>query len=123
MTIVAGVIMNGDKTTLAAVKGQGYIRLAFSRRLSAKSPENLCFIREIEDGVRVEFKMTPNASMTALMSKQRTVDIVFGKANSGTLCINEGKRTTVHSLDDPKAMSDLVSLALYRHKLVMVRKD
>ena len=123
MTIVAGVIMNGEKTNLQAVEGPTYIRLAFKTRLSAKSPENLCFIRPIESGVKVEFKMTPIDDMTALVNKERTIEIVMGKSDSCMLSVKEGRRTTVHSLDDPKAMSDLVSLALYRHNLVMVRKE
>ena len=123
MTIVAGVIMNGEKTNLQAVQGPTYIRLAFKTRLSAKSPENLCFIRPIEGGVKVEFKMTPIDDMTALVNKERTIEIVMGKADSCMLCVKEGRRTTVHSLKNSKSESDLVSLALYRHNLVMVRKE
>ena len=117
--IVANVLMQEGSQPLTAVQGPNYIRLAFSYR-SAGTPDSLCFIRPIKDGVCVEFKMTPNAKRTALVPKERTIEIIFVEGEHDSLYVVNGKRKTAYKQTNQKNMAGLVSLALYKQKLLIL---
>jgi len=120
--LVANVLIKDGDQSLTAVKGPDYIRLAFAYRLQGE-PDSLCFIRPIKDGVRVEFKMTPNSKRTALVRKERTIEIIFVEdANHDSLYIVNGKRKTPYTQKNQKNMKGLVSLALYKQKLMMLEE-
>ena len=123
--MVAGVLM--ESMPLVAVKGLGYIRLAFERRLPHMR-ENLCVIRPIAlgRGVKIEFEMCPNASMTGLVPKDRVVEIMFDDdkrlAYDRLYIIKTAankKRKEYKQVNQKNNMAGLVSLALYHEKLVL----
>ena len=126
MMMVAGVLMEESVMPLVAVKGLGYIRLAFERRLPHMR-ENLCVIRPIAlgRGVKIEFEMSPNASMTGLVPKDCVVQIMFDDkllAYYQLYIIKTAankKRKEYKQVNQKNNMAGLVSLALYQEKLVL----
>ena len=117
--IVANVLMQEGNQALTLVTCPRYIRLEFSYRL-AGAPDSLCYIWPIKDGVRVEFKMTPNAKRTALVPKERTIEIIFVDDVHDSLYVVNGKRKTAYKQTNQKNMAGLVSLALYKQKLLIL---
>jgi hypothetical protein len=132
MMMVAGVLMEESVMPLVAVKGiEGYVRLAFNPRLKHMR-ENLCVIRPIAlgRGVKIEFEMSPNASMTGLVPKDRVVQIMFDDDTNGLpydrlfikTALNK-KKKAYEQVNQKNNMAGLVSLALYREKLLVLRHD
>jgi hypothetical protein len=122
--MVAQVLIESMDLSLKAVKGLGYIRLAFEPRVPHMMA-NLCVIRPIDlgRGVEIVFEMSPNASMTGLCTKEHIVQIFF---DDKTLSFDQlyiktaadKKRKTYKQTNQKNNMAGLVSLALYQEHLV-----
>ena len=102
------------------MQGSDYVRMAFQN--SQEGPKNLCFIRPTttDNIVKVDFKVIP-ARKTLLMAFECSITIIFDTtANHDSLVIVNGTSRKTYKQTNQRDMAGLVSLALYREKLIRV---
>ena len=127
MTLVAQTLMRHE-SSLVAVQGPNYLRIAFRQRL-ASMPPDLCWIypgaasaHPSEDSVRVEFKMLPSKGFQ-LARKERTVDLILDSESKSLDVISVApirKRKNYRITHGDNSLLQLIELAFYREKLVLV---
>ena len=123
--VVIQALMSGNGDALVPVQGSDYVRMAFQNS-QREGPKNLCFIRPTttDNIVKVDFKVIPARKTLHLMAFERSITIIFDTTanHHDSLVIVNGtsRKTYKQTNNQQRDMAGLVSLALYREKLIRV---